>query len=341
MAIASPAPPVPPAPVVRDVADLARVAVVELAGRLPVAGTNAADPAHPLYQLVASALRRHGGDEVFLAFLRNPRDATAAGASLVQAFSVEPRLVHDLADALAGIASQPRTVNMSPPGLQGTSSVQNSQVVGDIPHLAWAAVAELANRLPAAGTDVNDPAHRLYQAVASAVRQHGGDEVFLAYLRNPRDSGPAAAVLTRAAAVDPQLVFSLAHALSNLPGDRYTVAMTQPMVPPRLPLTYGRGRSLVDEFRIRRGIFGDFVIGIALGWVGITDANLVAIIFGLLFVAIGIGTWVVTKLGKIHFSELVPEQKLLVVVGSIGFVVLFGFLGLGLVTTSSPKVGEQ
>ena len=59
------------------------------------------------------------------------------------------------------------------------------------------------------------------------------------------------------------------------------------------PLTLG-GWSFFDKIRFRWGGFGDIVLGIALIGGG---SSAVAAIFGILFIALGIATWVLTRFG--------------------------------------------
>lgn len=59
------------------------------------------------------------------------------------------------------------------------------------------------------------------------------------------------------------------------------------------PLTVG-GWSLFDKVRFRWGGFGDVVLGIALIGGGHSAA---AVVFGVLFIALGITTWALTGFG--------------------------------------------
>jgi hypothetical protein len=62
---------------------------------------------------------------------------------------------------------------------------------------------------------------------------------------------------------------------------------------PTPPLTFG-GWSFFDKVRFRWGGFGDIVLGIALIGGGHSAA---AIVFGILFIALGIVTWILTGFG--------------------------------------------
>ena len=105
--------------------------------------------------------------------------------------------------------------------------------------------------------------------------------------------------------------------------------MTTPIA--HLPFRYGRDRSLVDTTRIRWGGFGDVLMGVVMGGAGIGNGNVAGIVFGLLFVALGIATWSVTSFGSIHYLTLSPGKRAIVVLGSIGFIVLLLTVGAWLV----------
>jgi hypothetical protein len=88
-----------------------------------------------------------------------------------------------------------------------------------------------------------------------------------------------------------------------------------------LPLKYGKDRSLVDKTRIRWAGLGDIVLGslfLAAEGFGTT-------IFGLLFVALGVATWVVTRFGNFPFTQLSGGWKVVVAVASLGFLFLAMF----------------
>jgi hypothetical protein len=89
--------------------DTVDFAVSVLSLRLPLASTDAGDAAHGLFQIVASALRRYGSDEVFFAYLRNPADCAVAVATVSRAVTAEPGLERDLAAEVAKSSpAQPR-----------------------------------------------------------------------------------------------------------------------------------------------------------------------------------------------------------------------------------------
>ena len=91
-----------------------------------------------------------------------------------------------------------------------------------------------------------------------------------------------------------------------------------------LPFTYRKGKSLVDKTRLRWAGLGNLVLGGLLIFFG----DLGATVAGGLFVALGLATWIVSGFGGVPFPELGPSKKMIVVVGSLGYLVVVVISGL-------------
>ena len=85
-----------------------------------------------------------------------------------------------------------------------------------------------------------------------------------------------------------------------------------------LPLTYRKGRSLVDRTRVRWAGVGNLV----LGGLFVVFGDLSWTVAGLLFVALGLAAWVVSGFGGVPFGQLSPGKQTIVVIASVGYLVV-------------------
>jgi hypothetical protein len=91
--------------------------------------------------------------------------------------------------------------------------------------------------------------------------------------------------------------------------------MTAPLP---LPLTYRKGRSLVDRTRVRWAGVGNLVLGGLL----VIFGGLGATIVGLMFVVLGLAAWIVSGFGGVPFGQLSRGKKTVVVIASVGYLVV-------------------
>lgn len=98
--------------------------------------------------------------------------------------------------------------------------------------------------------------------------------------------------------------------------------MTTPSLPRRLPFTIA-GRSPFDSIRLRWGSLGCA----ALGTVIIFAGGAVGVIFGILFILLGIATGWLTGLGKTDWYDVDPPGRYVAGTGAIiGFVFAWVFV---------------
>jgi hypothetical protein len=91
---------------------------------------------------------------------------------------------------------------------------------------------------------------------------------------------------------------------------------------PALPLTIA-GRSPFDPIRLRWSGLGNILLGMgcAFGAGGVGG-----VVFGILFILLGIATWIITKFGAIPWHEVSGVSRVLVSTGAIiGTVFLYLF----------------
>jgi hypothetical protein len=91
-----------------------------------------------------------------------------------------------------------------------------------------------------------------------------------------------------------------------------------------LPLTYRKGRSLVDRTRVRWAGVGNLVLGGLLVVLGDHGSTIV----GLRVVALGLAAWIVSGFGSLPFGQLSAGKKAIVVVASVGYLVVVVISGL-------------
>lgn len=82
------------------------------------------------------------------------------------------------------------------------------------------------------------------------------------------------------------------------------------------------GRSPFDPIRLRWGGLGGVGLGVAL----LCTAEPAGIVFGILFMLLGLATWLITSFGKTPWSALSPLAQGVAGTGSvIGLLSLLGF----------------
>ena len=91
-----------------------------------------------------------------------------------------------------------------------------------------------------------------------------------------------------------------------------------------LPLTIA-GRSPFDPIRLRWGGGGTIVLGV----VALAQGNAGGIIFGILLIGLGVGTWVVTGFGGTPWFALSSTQRGIAGPGAfLGLLFLYMFFGI-------------
>lgn len=98
--------------------------------------------------------------------------------------------------------------------------------------------------------------------------------------------------------------------------------MTSPPLPRRLPLTIA-DRSPFDPIRLRWGGLGCIVLGALITGTG----EVAGIVFGILFILLGLATWLLTGFGGIGWYDVATPGRYVVGTGAIiGFLAVAGFL---------------
>jgi hypothetical protein len=98
--------------------------------------------------------------------------------------------------------------------------------------------------------------------------------------------------------------------------------MTTPSLPRRLPFTIA-GRSPFDPIRLRWGDLGCVVLGTMILFTG----QVTGIIFGILFILLGIATWLVTAFGETDWYDVDPPGRYVAGTGAVvGFIFISFFL---------------
>lgn len=110
--------------------------------------------------------------------------------------------------------------------------------------------------------------------------------------------------------------------MTELRRSRTELLMTSAPVPWRLPLTMA-GRSPFDPIRLRWGGLGCIGLGALITGTG----EMPVIVFGILFILLGLATWLLTGFGGIGWYDINPPGRYVAGTGAIiGYLAVAGFL---------------
>ncbi len=83
----------------------------------------------------------------------------------------------------------------------------------------------------------------------------------------------------------------------------------------RLPFIYARGRSAVDPTRLRWSGVGNAIL--AMYFMFGSGSGAIGVIVGLLIIALGLATWIITGFGNREWYSIPPKPRGIAATGSI------------------------
>ncbi len=83
----------------------------------------------------------------------------------------------------------------------------------------------------------------------------------------------------------------------------------------RLPFIYAPGRSAVDPTRLRWSGVGNAVL--ALYFIFGSQSGAFGVIIGILIIALGLATWIISRLGTREWYSIPPNARIIAATGAI------------------------